>query len=164
MFKKFLNLIKSNKEQKVEKEEMDTNENLVMEEQEDNSDIITSEYVNNENVLSEICGEGKNDSKNESILEIINIINDDHELHEINKLDVDTTIKDSEKTINIKDLNETEEMTKEDLIYIKKMKIHRGKSIKAIDVYSKKEIIFETHKQCSKTLGIPVAYIQENLE
>ncbi len=57
-----------------------------------------------------------------------------------------------------------EPLTEEDKEYIKDIKIKRGQSIKAIDVYTKEPQIFKTHKECSKKLKIPVQYIQENLK
>lgn len=54
--------------------------------------------------------------------------------------------------------------TEEDLEYIKEIKIKRGKSIKAINLYTKEEQIFETHIQCSKNLKVPLGYIRENLK
>ncbi len=57
-----------------------------------------------------------------------------------------------------------EPLTEEDKEYIKDIKIKRGKSIKATDVYTKEPQIFETHKECSKKLKIPAQYIQENLK
>lgn len=57
-----------------------------------------------------------------------------------------------------------EPLTEEDKEYIKEIKIKRGQSIKAIDVYTKEPQIFKTHKECSKKLKIPVQYIQENLK
>lgn len=57
-----------------------------------------------------------------------------------------------------------ETLSKEDLEYIKDIKIKRGKALKAIDVYTKEPQIFKTHKECSKKLKIPVEYIKENLK
>ncbi|MCR8746947.1 hypothetical protein [Romboutsia lituseburensis] len=78
------------------------------------------------------------------------------------------TIQKSEADINyiekIEEVKVIEEFTKEDLDYIKDIKIKRGKSIKVIDVYTKEEQIFNTHKECSKKLKIPEEYIQENLK
>lgn len=71
------------------------------------------------------------------------------------EIDIDSTEKIQEVV---------EEFTKEDLDYIRDIKIKRGKSIKAIDVYTKEEQIFDTHKECSKKLKIPAEYIQENLK
>lgn len=57
-----------------------------------------------------------------------------------------------------------EPLTEEDKEYMKDIKIKRGQTIKAIDVYTKEPQIFKTHKECSKKLKIPVQYIQENLK
>lgn len=68
----------------------------------------------------------------------------------------------------VKDIIEKKEisecLTEEDLDYIKEIKIKRGKSIKAINLYTKEEKIFDTHIQCSKSLKIPLGYIRENLK
>ena len=58
---------------------------------------------------------------------------------------------------------EAEELDDEDKRYIIDAKIKRGRSIKAIDVYNNEEQIFDTHKQCSKVLKLPIEYIAENL-
>ena len=55
------------------------------------------------------------------------------------------------------------ELDDEDKRYIIDAKIKRGRSIKAIDVYNNEEQIFDTHKQCSKVLKLPIEYIAENL-
>ena len=55
-------------------------------------------------------------------------------------------------------------LTKEEEDYIKLVKIQREKRIKAIDVYTNEETIFETYKECSKKLGEPIEYIKENLQ
>ncbi|HBZ0193659.1 TPA: hypothetical protein MJF48_003617, partial [Clostridioides difficile] len=55
-------------------------------------------------------------------------------------------------------------LTEEDLEYIKEIKIKRGKSIKAINLYTKEEWVFDTHIQCSKKLKVPLGYIRENLK
>lgn len=47
--------------------------------------------------------------------------------------------------------------------YIKKIKIKREKSIKAINLYTSEEKYFDTYKECSKKLEIPIGYIKENL-
>lgn len=51
-----------------------------------------------------------------------------------------------------------------DLAFIKEAKIKRGMSIRAIDLYTKEEQTFKTHKECSKKLRIPMGYIKENLK
>ena len=58
---------------------------------------------------------------------------------------------------------EAEELDDEDKRYIIDAKIKRGRSIKVIDVYNNEEQIFDTHKQCSKVLKLPIEYIAENL-
>ncbi len=55
-------------------------------------------------------------------------------------------------------------ISEDDKYYIKDIKIKRGMSIKAIDVYTKEERVFKTHKECAKNLGIPIEYIKENLK
>lgn len=56
------------------------------------------------------------------------------------------------------------ELTQEEIEYINLIKIKRGKRIKAIDIYTNEEIIFENFKECSKKLGVPIQYIKENLK
>ena len=58
---------------------------------------------------------------------------------------------------------EAENLNDEDKLYIIDAKIRRGKSIKAIDVYTNEEQVFDTYKQCSKVLKVPIEYIVENL-
>ena len=55
------------------------------------------------------------------------------------------------------------EFDEDDKKYILDAKIKRGKTLKVIDVYTNEEEIYDTHKQCSKSLKIPVEYIAENL-
>ncbi|TQO58034.1 hypothetical protein D5S05_08845 [Paraclostridium bifermentans] len=70
-----------------------------------------------------------------------------------------------EDNINItKEENVTVEIPEEEKQYVKSIKIQREKRIKAIDVYTNDEIIFESYKECSKSLGVPIQYIKENLE
>ncbi|MCC0642708.1 MULTISPECIES: hypothetical protein [unclassified Clostridioides] len=89
---------------------------------------------------------------------------DSKELEEIdqseNNILVTDTIEVEEKQVS--DTNEY--LTKEDLNYIKEIKIRRGRSIKAINLYTKEEKIFDTHIQCSKNLKVPLGYIRENLK
>ena len=68
-----------------------------------------------------------------------------------------------EQIINNAPEAEAEELDDEDKRYIIDAKIKRGRSIKAIDVYNNEEQIFDTHKQCSKVLKLPIEYIAENL-
>ncbi|MCU9815885.1 hypothetical protein LEQ07_13190 [Paraclostridium sp. AKS73] len=70
-----------------------------------------------------------------------------------------------EDNINItKEENITVEIPEEEKQYVKSIKIQREKRIKAIDVYTNDESIFESYKECSKSLGVPIQYIKENLE
>ena len=64
---------------------------------------------------------------------------------------------------NLNDIKQ-QTLTKEEEDSIKLVKIQREKKIKAIDVYTNEETIFETYKECSKKLGIPIEYIKENLQ
>ncbi|WLD28648.1 hypothetical protein CDIFMA2_25320 [Clostridioides difficile] len=89
---------------------------------------------------------------------------DSKELEEIdqseNNILVTDTIEVEEKQVS--DTNEY--FTEEDLNYIKEIKIRRGRSIKAINLYTKEEKTFDTHIQCSKNLKVPLGYIRENLK
>ncbi|MCC0634013.1 hypothetical protein KGF48_16390 [Clostridioides sp. ZZV15-6388] len=89
---------------------------------------------------------------------------DSKELEEIdqseNNILVTDTIEVEEKQVS--DTNEY--LTEEDLNYIKEIKIRRGRSIKAINLYTKEEKTFDTHIQCSKNLKVPLGYIRENLK
>lgn len=51
-----------------------------------------------------------------------------------------------------------------ELELIKEIKIKREKSIKVIDLYTQEVQIFNTHKECSRKLKIPLGYIKENLK
>lgn len=90
------------------------------------------------------------DSKILEIKEKITDIPDKHTPKDIDNLDKITNIQ-------LQQLND------EDKLYIKDIKIKRGKSIKAINIYTNEEQVFETHKQCSKALKVPIQYIKENL-
>ena len=85
--------------------------------------------------------------------------NEEKEINIIEKVD------NLEKIINNASEAEAEakELDDEDKRYIIDAKIKRGRSIKAIDVYNNEEQIFDTHKQCSKVLKLPIEYIAENL-
>ena len=155
MFKKFLNLIKGNKEDKNEKEIV---ENKVL-----NDDVKANV---NENEVATIVG--KNEKANiekEINEEIIDTIKNSEKMYNESVEDEDLT----ESNNKVENKNEeididNYEFDEVDLEYIKHIKIQRGKAIKAIDVYSNEEIIFETHQECSKKLRVPIEYIKENLE
>lgn len=142
MLKKLLNFIKVNKDDKQTKEEV-KDVKIEVEEikpqenlKQDESDI--AEEIDDNQVTNEY--------DKEEIEEKV-IIKEEKSCELINKED---------KKIN--------ELTDEEKEYIKLAKIQRGKNIKAIDVYSNEEFIFETHKECSKKLGVPIEYIKENLQ
>ncbi|WP_227824056.1 hypothetical protein [Clostridioides sp. ES-S-0005-03] len=81
------------------------------------------------------------------------------ERSENNILVTNTTEVEEKQVIGI-----NEYLTEEDLNYIKEIKIKRGRSIKAINLYTKEEKTFDTHIQCSKNLKVPLGYIRENLK
>ena len=87
---------------------------------------------------------------------------------EVEKKETNITeiVDNSEKIINNAPEAEAEaeiEFDENDKLYIIDAKIIRAKKIKAIDVYTNEEQVFDTHKQCSKALKIPIEYIAENL-
>ena len=85
--------------------------------------------------------------------------NEENEIHIIEKVDNLEQIINNAPEAEA----EAEELDDEDKRYIIDAKIKRGRSIKAIDVYNNEEQIFDTHKQCSKVLKLPIEYIAENL-
>lgn len=135
MFKKFLNLIKINKGEKEVKIYKPI-ENIENESK-SNLDILNNDKNDCSDINSEIAMD----------IEIIENIDSNNNKKE-----------------SIEELEKNYELTEEELEYIKSMKIKRGNKIKSIDVYSNEEIIFETHIECSKKLGVPLEYIKENLE
>ena len=85
---------------------------------------------------------------------------------EVEKKETNITeiVDNSEKIINNAAEAEAEiEFDENDKLYIIDAKIIRAKKIKAIDVYTNEEQVFDTHKQCSKALKVPIEYIAENL-
>ncbi|WP_270943043.1 hypothetical protein [Romboutsia lituseburensis] len=145
----------SNKEYEYEEIKNNVSEELLVnnikEEKNDNKITVIQDVSQSEIVIEDIIKykEEINESKGCNVNDEIAITIEKEEI------DIDSTEKIQEVV---------EEFTKEDLDYIKDIKIKRGKSIKAIDVYTKEEQIFNTHKECSKKLKIPAEYIQENLK
>ena len=89
---------------------------------------------------------------------------------EVEKKETNITeiVDNSEKIINNAPEAEADaeaeiEFDENDKLYIIDAKIIRAKKIKAIDVYTNEEQVFDTHKQCSKALKVPIEYIAENL-
>lgn len=83
-------------------------------------------------------------------------------LNKFEELDQNENYNLEKNVIEEKEVSEC--LTEEDLEYIKEIKIKRGKSIKAINLYTKEEWFFDTHIQCSKKLKVPLGYIRENLK
>ena len=137
MLKKLLNFIKTNKEEKINKEEIELHiEQEIIEEK-----VIKSEEII---IQEDISNEPEEPEKIETIKSINQVAQEKKDDKEQNE--------------------EVHILTKEEQDYIKLVKIQRGKKIKAIDVYTNEEIIFDTHKECSKKLGVPIDYIKENLQ
>ena len=132
-------------------------------------------------MLKKFFNRFKKKSEESKVLEIKeNVINKDEKivdtLDEISIKKEELKLENEEKEINIIErvdnleqiINnapeaEAEELDDEDKRYIIDAKIKRGRSIKAIDVYNNEEQVFDTHKQCSKVLKLPIEYIAENL-
>ena len=129
-------------------------------------------------MLKKFFNRFKKKSEESKVLEIKeNVINKDEKivdtLDEISIEKEELKLENEEKEINIiervdnleKIINNASEAEAEaeDKRYIIDAKIKRGRSIKAIDVYNNEEQIFDTHKQCSKVLKLPIEYIAENL-
>lgn len=130
-------------------------------------------------MLKKFFNRFKKKSEESKVLEIKeNVINKDEKivdtLDEISIEKEELKLENEEKEINIiervdnlekiiNNASEAEELDDEDKRYIIDAKIKRGRSIKAIDVYNNEEQIFDTHKQCSKVLKLPIEYIAENL-
>ena len=137
-------------------------------------------------MLKKFFNRFKKKSEESKILEIKeNVINKDEEIvdtldeisiekedklkleNEENEINIIERVDNLEQIINNAPEAEAEaeakELDDEDKRYIIDAKIKRGRSIKAIDVYNNEEQIFDTHKQCSKVLKLPIEYIAENL-
>ena len=137
-------------------------------------------------MLKKFFNRFKKKSEESKILEIKeNVINKDEEIvdtldeisiekedklkleNEENEINIIEKVDNLEQIINNAPEAEAEaeakELDDEDKRYIIDAKIKRGRSIKAIDVYNNEEQIFDTHKQCSKVLKLPIEYIAENL-
>ena len=135
-------------------------------------------------MLKKFFNRFKKKSEESKVLEIKeNVINKDEEIvdtldeisiekedklkleNEENEINIIEKVDNLEQIINNAQEAEAEakELDDEDKRYIIDAKIKRGRSIKAIDVYNNEEQIFDTHKQCSKVLKLPIEYIAENL-
>lgn len=159
MFKKLLNFIKVTKEEKTSTEEVEIKDK-VEEENTTDFDIQTID----ENKDAEINLNSK-ELENNTIEDVIEMKNEKVEDIQLEDQVVVKKQINCEDNINItKEENVTLEIPEEEKQYVKSIKIQREKRIKAIDVYTNDEIIFESYKECSKSLGVPIQYIKENLE
>lgn len=148
MLKKFFNRLKKNPDKKVDKEE---NENTNTSENKVDEICITEEIVEQEEMTPEYETIDLNIENKLAVDESYELINNE----EVNTEDEQKVVYEE---ISIK------ENEQEDEEYIKAIKIKRGKSIRAIDVYTEEEIIFKTHKECSRKIKVPIDYIIENLK
>lgn len=159
MFKKLLNFIKVTKEEKTSIEEVEIKDKV---EEENTTDFDVQTIDENKDVEINLNSKELENNIIEDIIEMKNEKVEDIQLE--NQVVVKKQIN-CEDNINItKEENITVELSEEEKQYVKLIKIQREKRIKAIDVYTNDEIIFESYKECSKSLGIPMQYIKENLE
>ena len=159
MFKKLLNFIKVTKEEKTSTEEVEIKDKV----EEENTTDFDVQTID-ENKDAEINLNSK-ELENNTIEDVIEMKNDKVEDIQLEDQVVVEKQINCEDNINItKEENVTVEISEEEKQYVKSIKIQREKRIKAIDVYTNDEIIFESYKECSKSLGVPIQYIKENLE
>ncbi|WGX76994.1 hypothetical protein QJS64_08345 [Paraclostridium bifermentans] len=159
MFKKLLNFIKVTKEEKTSTEEVEIKDKV---EDKDSVEIDTQNVDINEDGDINLNSEELENNIIEDVIEMTNEKFEDIQLED--QVVVKKQIN-CEDNINInKEENVTVEIPEEEKQYVKSIKIQREKRIKAIDVYTNDEIIFESYKECSKSLGVPMQYIKENLE
>lgn len=159
MFKKLLNFIKVTKEEKTSTEEVEIKDKV----EEENTTDFDVQTID-ENKDSEINLNSK-ELENNTIEDVIEMKNEKVEDIQLEDQVVVKKQINCEDNINItKEENVTVEIPEEEKQYVKLIKIQREKRIKAIDVYTNDEIIFESYKECSKSLGVPIQYIKENLE
>ena len=159
MFKKLLNFIKVTKEEKTSTEEVEIKDKV---KEENTTDFDVQTIDENKDVEINLNSKELENNIIEDVIEMKNEKVEDIQLE--NQVVVKKQIN-CEDNINItKEENVTVEIPEEEKQYVKSIKIQREKRIKAIDVYTNDEIIFESYKECSKSLGVPMQYIKENLE
>lgn len=159
MFKKLLNFIKVTKEEKTSIEEVEIKDKV---EEENTTDFDVQTIDENKDVEINLNSKELENNIIEDVIEMKNEKVEDIQLED--QVVVKKQIN-CEDNINItKEENITVELSEEEKQYVKLIKIQREKRIKAIDVYTNDEIIFESYKECSKSLGVPMQYIKENLE
>ncbi|GAA0090468.1 hypothetical protein UT300009_04940 [Paraclostridium bifermentans] len=159
MFKKLLNFIKVTKEEKTSTEEVEIKDKV---EEENTTDFDVQTIDENKDVEINLNSKELENNIIEDVIEMKNEKVEDIQLED--QVVVKKQIN-CEDNINItKEENVTVEISEEEKQYVKSIKIQREKRIKAIDVYTNDESIFESYKECSKSLGVPIQYIKENLE
>ncbi|MGG2466439.1 hypothetical protein ACOV1W_01825 [Paraclostridium bifermentans] len=159
MFKKLLNFIKVTKEEKTSTEEVEIKDKV---EEENTTDFDIQTIDENKDVEINL---NSKELENNTIEDVIEMKNEKVEDIQLEDQVVAKKQINCEDNINItKEENVTVEIPEEEKQYVKSIKIQREKRIKAIDVYTNDEIIFESYKECSKSLGVPIQYIKENLE
>ena len=72
--------------------------------------------------------------------------------------------KDVEEIISKEEMEKVKKFLQENEDYIKDIKINRGQGIRAIDLYNEEVLEFNTYKECSRKLKVPLSYIKENLK
>lgn len=159
MLKKFLKLIKKNEvvektvlplDNKEELERIKVNEEI---EHEDDETLVAIECEKvNETIYENIEVHKQKEAEDKPLV-----------VEEVKDIEPRNTIFYDTEKIETEIIKEVI-YNSNDLEFIKEAKIKRGMSIKAIDIYTKEEKIFKTHKECSKKLRIPIEYIKENLK
>ncbi|AXU50512.1 hypothetical protein [Clostridioides difficile] len=192
MLKKWFGIVKKRQKSESVKEEGEVilkNEKILYEEKSideegvvvniDNEILTKVEVVNDDNEIEEkiieedwLISENtlKLDDKeaiiNDKDLELckkeVQVESEKIGLNKFEELDQNENYNLEKNVIEEKEVSEC--LTEEDLEYIKEIKIKRGKSIKAINLYTKEEWFFDTHIQCSKKLKVPLGYVRENLK
>lgn len=159
MFKKLLNFIKVTKEEKTSTEEVEIKDKV---EEENTTDFDVQTIDENKDAEINLNSKELENNTIEDVIEMKNEKVEDIQLEDQVVVEKQINCVDN---INItKEENVTVEISEEEKQYVKSIKIQREKRIKAIDVYTNDEIIFESYKECSKSLGVPIQYIKENLE
>lgn len=165
--------VKSNEESK----EIDCNDSIAIAIEEDFEIECISENQNIGDVLIDISNkidssideniadENKVDGLAEISIDSLDIV--DNLLKDYGKEDVEEQEEEQHDEIIENDEDDSIDIDKDNSIeleLIKEIKIKREKSIKVIDLYTQEEQIFNTHKECSRKLKIPLGYIKENLK
>ncbi|GIM30838.1 hypothetical protein [Paraclostridium bifermentans] len=159
MFKKLLNFIKVTKEEKTSTEEVEIKDKV---EEENTTDFDVQTIDENKDAEINLNSKELENNIIEDVIEMKNEKVEDIQLED--QVVVKKQINCEDNINIIKEENVTVEISEEEKQYVKSIKIQREKRIKAIDVYTNDEIIFESYKECSKSLGVPMQYIKENLE